>query len=53
MTQKTTTPEPPANRTWEQLEDFVREHVQQFTQALLKEEITELLGRSKSARRRR
>ena len=33
MTQKTTTPEPKASSTWEQLEDFVREHVQQFIQA--------------------
>jgi putative transposase len=49
MTQKTTTPEK-ASSTWERLEDFVREHVQQFIQALL-EEVTELLGRTKSARR--
>jgi hypothetical protein len=33
-------PEPPANRTWEHLEDFVREQVQQFIQALLEEEVT-------------
>jgi len=46
-----TTPTPKASRTWEQLEDFVREHVQQFIQALLEEEVTELLGRTKSARR--
>ena len=39
------------NRTWEHLEDFVREHVQQFIQALLEEEVIELLGRTKSARR--
>jgi putative transposase len=32
-------------------EDFVREHVQRFIQALLEEEVTELLGRTKSARR--
>ena len=50
MMQKTTTPEPRGS-TWEQLEDFVREHVQQFIQALLEEEVTELLGRTKSARR--
>jgi putative transposase len=37
-----------ASRTWEHLEDFVREHVQQFIQALLEEEVTELLGRTKS-----
>jgi putative transposase len=46
-----TTPEPKASSTWERLEDFVREHVQQFIQALLEEEVTELLGRTKSARR--
>src|SRR5215510_12907769 len=48
---KPTTPEPQASGTWEQLEDFVRGHVQQFIQALLEEEVTELLGRTKSARR--
>src|SRR5262245_24886105 len=46
-----TTPTPKASRTWEHLEDFVREHVQQFIQALLEEEVTELLGRTKSERR--
>src|SRR5580765_6994769 len=46
-----TTPELKASSTWERLEDFVREHVQQFIQALLDEEVTELLGRTKSARR--
>jgi putative transposase len=48
---KRTTPEPKASSTWEQLEEFVREHVQQFIQALLEKEVTELLGRTKSARR--
>ena len=38
MAQKTTTPEPKASSTWEHLEDFVREHVKQFIQALLEEE---------------
>ncbi len=51
MTQTTTTPEPTTSSTWERLEDFVREHVQHFIQALLEEEVTELLGRAKSARR--
>src|SRR5215468_961702 len=51
MPQKTTTPSPQESSTWERLEDFVREHVQQFIQALLEEEVTELLGRTKSARR--
>src|SRR5882724_4035328 len=44
-------PEPKASSTWERLEEFVREHVQRFIQALLEEEVTELLGRTKSARR--
>ena len=48
---KPTTREPKASSTWEQLEDFVRDHVQQFIQALLEEEVTELLGRTKSARK--
>src|SRR5512132_4348645 len=48
---KPTTLEPKASSTWEHLEDFVRDHVQQFIQALLEEEVTELLGRTKSARR--
>jgi hypothetical protein len=30
-----TTPAPQASRTWERLEEFVREHVQRFIQALL------------------
>jgi hypothetical protein len=51
MTQKTTAPEPKVSNTWEHLEDFVREQVQQFIQALLEEEVTELLGRTKSVRR--
>jgi putative transposase len=46
-----TTPETKASNPGNQLEDFVREHVQQFIQALLEEEVTELLGRTKSARR--
>src|SRR5215207_9333291 len=48
--EKPTTPEPTAS-TWERLEDFARAHVQRFIQALLEEEVTELLGRTKSARR--
>src|SRR5499433_4518066 len=46
-----TTSEPQASRTWERLEEFARAHVQRFIQALLEEEVTELLGRTKSARR--
>src|SRR3989454_9323286 len=48
---KSTTPESRVSSTWERLEEFVREHVQRFIQALLEEEVTELLGRTKSARR--
>jgi putative transposase len=51
MTQKTTTQEPKVSSTWEQLEEFAREYIQHFIQALLEEEVTELLGRTKSARR--
>jgi len=36
---------------WESLESFVRGEVQQFIQALLEEEVTELLGRARSQRR--
>ena len=37
--------------TWDNLEQFVRRHVQGFIQELLEEEVTELLGRGKSERR--
>jgi hypothetical protein len=43
MTQKTITPEPKTSSIWERLEDFVREHVQRFIQAVLEEEVTTLL----------
>src|SRR5215475_14938679 len=49
--QTPTTPEPKVSSTWERLEEFVRAHIQRFIQALLEEEVTELLGRTKSARR--
>jgi putative transposase len=51
MKQKTTIQPLSSSQMWERLEVFVRERVQQFIQALLEEEVTELLGRSKSARR--
>ena len=51
MMQRTITREPQTSRTWEHLEDFVREQVQQFLQSLLEEEVTELLRHTKSARR--
>jgi putative transposase len=51
MGQKTTTPPSSSSQMWERLEAFVREQVQRFIQALLEEEVTAFLGRSKSARR--
>lgn len=51
MKQQPAAAETKASSTWERLEDFVREHIQQFIQALLEEEVTELLGWTKSARR--
>ena len=38
--------------SWEHLEEYVRDHIQEFIQTLLEEEVTELLGRPKSARRK-
>ena len=38
--------------TWDDLEEWVRRKVQEFIQSLLEEEITELLGRQKSERRK-
>lgn len=37
--------------TWSSLESFARGHVQTFVQRILEEEVTELLGRARSARR--
>jgi putative transposase len=51
MEQKTTTQSSSSSQMWERLEEFVREHVQRFIQALLEEEVSALLGRPKSARR--
>lgn len=44
-------PAVPRRVVWENLEAFTREHLQEFIQRLLEEEITELLGREKSVRR--
>jgi len=47
-----TTPEVRAQRvTWETLESYIRSEAQELIQALLEEEVTELLGRRKSERR--
>lgn len=40
-----------SSATWETLETFARAQVQDFIQQLLEDEVTELLGRPKSARR--
>ena len=37
---------------WENLEEWVRGHVQHFIQDVLEQEVTEFLGRGKSERRR-
>jgi putative transposase len=51
MAQKTTTYVGSSSEVWERLEVCVREHLQRFIQALLKEDVTALWGRPKSARR--
>jgi len=51
MAQQTTSQGSSSSQIWERLEAFVRDQVQRFIQALLEEEITELLGRPKSTRR--
>ena len=40
-----------SRRQWDTLETFARAHVREFIQQLLEDEVTELLGREKSARR--
>ena len=42
---------PPSRPSWESLETFARQGVQQLLQKLLEEEVTELLGRDRSERR--
>ena len=51
MKEQSTTNASGSSSLWERLEEFARDHVQRFIQALLEEEVTELLGRKKSARR--
>jgi putative transposase len=51
MQQKNTEHPSTSRRIWEGLEELVREHVQRLIQSLLEEEVTELFGRPKSARR--
>jgi len=51
MGKQTTNENAPSRVIWDNLEEWVRRKVQEFIQALLEDEITELLGRPKSARR--
>jgi putative transposase len=51
MTKLTTASSEPSRVIWEELEDWVRQKVQELVQAILEEEVTELLGRQKSERR--
>lgn len=51
MGKQTTSGDGKSRVVWENLEDWVRSKVQDFVQALLEEEVTELLGRRKSVRR--
>jgi transposase-like protein len=52
MGKQTTTRGRTSRVVWDNLEEWVRRKVQEFIQSLLEEEITELLGRQKSERRR-
>ena len=47
MKQETTTQSSSSSQMWERLEEFVREQVQRFIQALLEEEGERLVGASK------
>lgn len=49
--EQSTTHASASSHVWEHLEEVVRAHIQRFIQALLEEEVTALLGRTKSARR--
>jgi transposase-like protein len=52
MEKKSTTEAEGSRVEWENLEEWVRGHVQQFIQDVLEDEVTEFLGRRKSERRR-
>jgi transposase-like protein len=52
MRNQTTTGRQTSRVIWDNLEEWVRRKVQEFIQSLLEEEITELLGRKKSGRRK-
>lgn len=51
MEQKTTPQPSSSSEMWERVETCVREQLQRFIQALFEEAVTNLLGRSTSARR--
>lgn len=51
MKKQSTAPASTSSSLWERLEEFVREQIQRVIQAVLEEEVTELVGRAKSARR--
>ena len=52
MGKRTTTGSHTSRVVWENLEEWVRKKVQEFIQSLLEEEVTELLARKKSERRK-
>ena len=52
MGKQTTTGSHTSRVVWENLEEWVRKKVQEFIQSLLEEEVTELLARKKSERRK-
>jgi len=52
MGKQTTTGSQTSRIVWDNLEEWVRRKVQEFIQSLLEEEITELVGRKKSERRK-
>ena len=51
VTRQSTAPASASCNLWERLEEFVRERIQRMIQAVLEEEITELLGRAKEGKR--
>ena len=52
MGKKTTSGKQASRIVWDNLEEWVRRKVQEFIQSLLEEEVTELLARKKSERRK-
>jgi len=52
MRKQSTTESQRSSIVWDNLEEWARRKVQEFVQSLLEEEVTELMGRKKSERRR-